>query len=90
MSEMRAPAIRLFKVTLKAEPLARTNEFTRLVMAHSVDLHEGALRFHDWVPLPEELQGGEALLQALNRRGFAAGTWLEYEEVTGSQAKGVQ
>ncbi len=84
MSEVQAPAARLFKVTTfnYESPVV-------LVMAHSVDLFEGALRFHDWIPLPEESTDDQQKFQQMNRRGFAAGTWVEYEEVTGQQSRSV-
>lgn len=84
MSDVQAPAARLFKVTT-----FNAKDTVVLVMAHSVDLFEGALRFHDWIPLPEESTDDQQKFQQMNRRGFAAGTWVEYEEVTGQQSKAV-
>jgi hypothetical protein len=89
MSDIQVPALRLFCVTLVDRVNYKNPPIVTHVFAHTVDLFEGALRFHDWIPLPEELQDNTSKFQQMNRRGFAAGTWLEYEEVTGQQSKSV-
>ncbi len=88
MSEVQAPAARLFRVRMRLSSIDRDFEEV-LVMAHSVDLFEGALRFHDWIPLPDESTDDQQKFQQMNRRGFAAGTWVEYEEVTNQTSKSV-